>query len=66
MNTIISCPHCKYKGEGKAGRSTTLNFLFLIAGFFTYGIAWLAWFVYCLNTKVVICPKCDYKNVIKK
>jgi len=64
--TEIKCPNCKYEGPGKAGRSTFANFIFLIGGLFTAGILWVVWIIYIVMTKNVICPKCDFKNVIRK
>lgn len=64
--TQIECPNCKYEGKAKSGRNVAIILLLFLAGFFTYGIFWIVLIGYAAFTKNSICPKCDYKHVIRK
>lgn len=66
INTLIKCPNCEYEGECKAGRNGAIQFIFLVGGFFSYGLLWIGWLIYIMMTKNCICPKCDNKQVVKK
>lgn len=69
----IECPNCDYKGKGKLWHSQgtvfVLDLIFLIFAllFIWTIIVPLAFAIYSLSTmRKMICPKCGYKNVVKK
>lgn len=59
----ITCPNCNFEGKPKYGRSVLIE---LVLFAFTWWMLLIPLFLYYGFTKRWICPKCNYKYVIKK
>ncbi len=59
----IKCPNCNYEGEAKSGRNLWIELILFLT---TWWLALLPLWLYYGFTKKYICPKCEFKNVIKK
>lgn len=60
---LIKCPNCQYEGEPRYGRNRLIELVLLLT---TWWLIWLPLWFYYGFTKRWICPKCEFKNVIKK
>ena len=62
--TIVSCPNCKYNGEGKyRTKGSLLIEIILWLCFLLPGIIYTIW---RLNSRGWVCPQCEFEHVIKK
>lgn len=60
---IINCPNCKYGGTGKKHTKGSLGVEVLLwLCLFIPGLIYSAW--RCSN-KIIICPQCNFENVVK-
>jgi len=60
----IECPNCKYIGRGKViTQGSFLVEIFLWCCFIFPGILYSIW---RLSTRYFGCPRCEFRNVIKK
>jgi len=61
----IECPKCHQQIKPQRGRSYQLEFILLVLGFPTVGLAWVILLIYSLFKPKFICPKC-HKRISKK
>lgn len=60
---FIKCPNCEYEGKAKYGRNRLIELVLLLT---TWWMLWIPLWLYYGLTKRWICPRCSYKEVIKK